>query len=340
MDKLFATRTIPHAGKQPMAAYPLPEALRDLSAVSAQDGKYTLAEFQARFNVSGMLVLKGGKVVYEHYAHGHTKRTRWTSWSMAKSITSLLVGAALKEGYIRSLDDHVTDYIPGLADGAYAPTTIKNILEMRSGVAWSEDYSDPQSDVAGLPLRKPRNTIGLIKYMSERKRERPPGERFNYNSGETYLLGAVLRAAIGNNLSSYLSRSIWSRFAMEDDAFWTLDAEFGDEPAGCCLSATLRDYGRIGLFVLQRGRLPDGTLVVDEEYLRAATQRETLSPPYGYQWWLNPGSFSARGINGQELRVYPNDDLVIVTHAFSDGATDSFEYAGHVQDAIRDALVL
>lgn len=335
MDKLYATRVISRAGKQPMAAYPLPVELRDLSGV--KEGSYMLAEFQERFHVAGMLVVKRGKVVYEHHAHGHTPETLWTSWSMAKSVTSLLVGVALKEGYIRSLDDRLTDYIPALAGGAYDAVTIKNVLQMRSGVAWSEDYANPASDVAGLPRRKPRNTIGLIKYMSERKRDHAPGEHWNYNSGETYMLGAVLRAAIGNNLSSYLSRSLWSRFAMQDDAYWTLDAEFGDEPGGCCLSATMRDYARIGLFVLQRGRLPDGSPVLDEDYLTAAT-RGGAEDRYGYQWWLNNGSFSARGIHGQELRIYPDDDLVIVVHAFADGPIESFEYAGHVLDAIRDAL--
>jgi CubicO group peptidase (beta-lactamase class C family) len=338
MDLLYATRGIARAGKTPVEPYPLPVALRDLSTVNVQ-GKYTVAAFQERFHVAGMLVIKGGSIVYEHYAHGHTPKTRWTSWSVAKSIVSLLVGAALQDGRIQSLDDRLSKYIPVLADGVYANVTIKNLLEMRSGVAWNEDYGNLDSDVSMLPRRKPRNTVGLFKYMNGRKRTAEPGTIFNYNTGETYLLGAVVRAAVGNNLTTYLSRTIWSRFAMEDDAYWTLDAEFGDEPGGCCLSATLRDFGRVGMFMLKHGHLPDGSSVLSEDYLKAATQRDTLNPPYAYQWWLNHGgSFSARGIHGQEIRVYPADELVIVTHAFSDGPVDSFEYASYLFDGIRDTL--
>lgn len=335
MDRVFPTRVISRERRDALPAFPLPVELRDLSQVNAF-GMYTIEDFRKRYNVAGMLVIKRGKIVYEHYAHGHGPTTRWTSWSVAKSVVSLLVGAALHDGFIRSLDDALSDYVHALGKGPYAQVTIRNLLEMKSGVSWNEDYLDPQSDVSRLGLRARRDASGLIEFMNAKERIGEPGASFNYNTGETYLLGLVVRAAISNNLASYLSRTIWSRFAMESDGYWMLDAEHGDELGGCCMSATLRDYGRLGLFALRNGRLLDGTPALADGYAEQATRRD--GSPYGYLWWLNSGSFSARGIYGQEIRVFPADDLVIVTNAFSKLPVESFDYAGRLFEAIRDAL--
>jgi CubicO group peptidase (beta-lactamase class C family) len=339
MDKLYPVRTIARARREPAAPFPLPEKLRDLSQLKVE-GQYTIADFRERFRVAGMLIVKRGQIVYEHYAYGHSPTTKWTSWSVAKSIVSMLVGAAVQDGHIASLDDPASRYLRALADGPYAQVTLRQLMEMRTGVGWSEDYADPTSDVRTMRSPMREGSVAFVRYMNQKSRAAEPGARWNYNTGETYLLGAVLRAAVGNNLSSYLSRTIWSKFAMEDDGFWMLDGEHGDEQSGCCLSATLRDYARLGLFALRRGRLADGTAVLPAGYLDLATQRAQPDAPYGFMWWINDGSFSARGIFGQELRVYPASELVIVTHGLAATPRESFEYANHLFDGVDQALAM
>lgn len=337
MDKLYAVRTISRAQREPLAPFPLPEKLRDLSQLQVED-QYSLADFRERYRVAGMLIVKRGQIVYEHYAYGHSAETKWTSWSVAKSVVSLLVGAAIHDGHIGSLDDLASHYLTALAGGPYAGVTLRQLMQMRTGVAWNEDYLDPDSDVRTMRSPMREGSVAFVRFMNGKARVAEPGTVWNYNTGETYLLGAVLRAAVGNNLSSYLSRTIWSRFAMGDDGFWMLDGEHGDEQSGCCLSATLRDYGRLGLFALRRGRLSDGTLVLPEGYLDQATQRSQPDAPYGFMWWINDGSYSARGIFGQELRVYSKSELVIVTHGLAKAPRESFEYANHLFDGIDRAL--
>ena len=166
----------------------------------------------------------------------------------------MLYGAAIKDGYIESVNDLASTYLPSLSEGAYKNTTIKNILQMASGVKWNEDYEDLDSDVASSPIQ----ILDLIQYMGNLKKLHPAGTHFNYNTGETNLAGAVLRAAIGNNLSTYLHKKIWEPFGMESDAFWMLDEADGVEYGGCCLNATLRDYARLGLYALRHGELSPG----------------------------------------------------------------------------------
>ena len=337
MDKLYPVRAISRTRTEAKPAFPLPVKLRDLSQLKIE-GRYSLADFRERYRVAGMLIVSRGQIVYEDYAYGHSSATKWTSWSVAKSIVALLVGTALQDGHIASLDDPASRYLTALADGAYRGVTIRQLMQMRTGVAWNEDYLDPASDVRTMRTPMREGSVAFVRYMSGKARAAEPGTVWNYNTGETYLLGAVLRGAVGNNLSSYLSRTIWSKFAMEDDGYWMLDGEHGDEQSGCCLSATLRDYARLGLFALQQGRLADGTAVLPEGYLQQATQRSQPEAPYGFMWWINQGSYSARGIFGQELRVYPASELVIVTHGLAKLPTESFEYASHLFDGINEAL--
>ena len=162
---------------------------------------------------------------------------------VAKSITSLLVGAAVRDGYIESVDEKVVDYLRVFKESAYAGATIRNVLHMASGVAWNEDYVDPQSDVN----RAPWGTLSLQRFLRDKGAIAEPGTVFNYNTAESNLVGTLLRAAIGNNLSTYLSEKIWQPVGMETDAYWTLTEPGGGEFGGCCLSITLRDYARIGL---------------------------------------------------------------------------------------------
>jgi CubicO group peptidase (beta-lactamase class C family) len=220
-------------------ARPLP-AGRPLELLDDVDG------FVARQHVAGLLVIQDGRVRVERYGLGFDRNGRWTSFSMAKSITSTLVGAALRDGAIKSLDDSVTSYVPGLRGSAYDSVTVRQLLTMTSGVRWSENYGDPRSDVARFIIQRPGpEGNATVSYMKQLTREALPGSRWHYSTGETNLVGELVASATGKTLSAYLSEKIWQPYGMESDAIWYLDSS-GHELGGCCISATLRDYGRFG----------------------------------------------------------------------------------------------
>jgi len=323
IDKIYPTRPIP-ASDNP---YPLPQRPVDLSGMRYEVGGETfdMDGFFEHNHVVGLLVIKGGEVVVERYAGDNTPETKWYSFSVAKSVVSMLIGAAVRDGYIPTIDAPVTDYLPILAGSAYDGVTIRQAMQMASGVAWNEDYADPASDVASTG----GSALDRLRYLRTKPRVARPGEVFNYNTGETNLLGAVLRAAIGNNLSTYVENKIWGPFGMEHDADWLLLAPGGAEHGGCCLSATLRDYGRIGLFAMGQGRLRDGTAVLPDNWMAESTAPSAANEGYGYLWWLRGnGVYSALGIYGQAIHIDPGEELVIVTHSAWPRATGR-EFSGH-----------
>ena len=316
MARIAPTRLIPADGRP----YPLPEHPIDLSSVTYEvEGEtFDLLGFLEHNHVVGLLVLEDGEIVFEHYDGGNTPQSKWMSFSIAKSVVSLLVGAAIRDGNIRSLDDPVTDYLPLLEDTSYEGVTLEHALQMASGVEWDEDYTDPSSDVStSRGSAKER-----VRFLGAKPRVAPPGERFNYNTGETHLVGGVVRAAVGSDLSTYLSRKIWEPFGMEADAYWQLVEPGGAEHGGCCISATLRDYGRIGLFALREGVLPDGSAVLPEGWMAESTTPSEAHDGYGYLWWLSEtGAYSALGIFGQAIFIEPQENVVIVTHSVWPRAT-------------------
>ena len=280
---------------------------------------FDLNAFVSHNHIVGLLAIRDGNVVLERYAQGNTRDTRWYSFSVAKSVLSMLVGAALKDGFISSIDVPVSDFLPVLRGSAYDDVTLRQAMTMSSGVAWDEDYADPQSDIA----QTGGSALDRLRYLLRKPRVAAPGSTFNYNTEETNLVGAVLRAAIGNNLATYLEDRIWRRFGMEHDANWLLLSESGAEHGGCCLSATLRDYGRLGLFALRNGRLTDGSSVLPEGWMEASTTASAANDRYGLLWWLRPNhAFAAVGIYGQAIYINPSCRLVVVTHSVWPRATD------------------
>ncbi|MGE3278071.1 MAG: serine hydrolase domain-containing protein [Vicinamibacterales bacterium] len=335
MDRIYPTRPVP-ASTDP---FPLPSASADLSGVRYElDGQaYDIDAFMARDHLVGLLAIKDGAIVLERYAQGNTPETRWYSFSVAKSVVSMLIGAAVKDGYIESLDTPVTAYLPILQGSAYEGVSLRNAMQMASGVEWDEDYADPASDVASTG----GSALDRLRYLARKPRAAAPGTVFNYNTGETNLLGAVLRAAIGNNLSTYLEYKIWRPFGMEHDANWLLLSEGGAEHGGCCISATLRDYGRLGLFAMRNGRLRDATSVLPDGWMSMSTSPSVANPGYGSLWWLRDGgTFDAVGIYGQAIHIDPANDLVIVTHGAWPQATnrDLSRHRAALFDALTAAL--
>jgi len=331
MEKISPARTV-LAGGNP---YPLPEDPIDFGDVvfSAGDQELTVNEFVKQQNVAGLIVVNDGTVVYERYELGNDATSRWVSYSVAKSVTSLLVGAAINDGYISSVDEPVTDYLPRLRNSSYDDSTIRNVLQMSSGVQWSEDYADRESDINTAPWE----TLSIYDYLRNKPRESAPGEKFNYNTAETNLVGSLLRSAIGNNLSTYLSEKIWKPFGMEHDAYWVLSEPGGGEFGGSSLNATLRDYARIGLFALRHGQLRNG-----ERVLPAGWMTESVTPSkgyagYGYLWWLREnGAFAASGIFGQGIYIAPTENLVIAIHSARADASKDSDWA--LQNALYEAL--
>lgn len=318
----------------------LPTASVDFSnlAYTVDGRQYAFSDFMQRNHVAGLLVLKNGEIAHEAYGLGNREDHLWVSFSMTKSVVSMLTGAAIADGYIGSVEDLVTDYLPQLKGSSYDNVRVRHVLQMASGTDWNENYADPQSDVA----TSPNDMLDLMRFMGSKPRVAAPGERFNYNTGETNLAGAIVRSAIGNNLAAYLTEKIWKPYGMESDATWISHGPNAGELGGCCISATLRDWGRLAMFAMSNGVLADGTEVLPENWMSESTQASPGSDGYGYLWWLNAdGSYRASGIFGQGIYFNPAEDLIIVVQGAWPRATDPV-FAAHrdamfraVQDTMR-----
>ena len=317
MEKLTPVEVVPRG----VQVRELPLAPRQIDPKWTWNGQaQSLDSYMTAMNTSGVVVLKDGQIVLERYGLDRKANERWTSFSVAKSVTATLVGAAIKDGKIKSLDDVVTNYIPQLKGGAYEGVTVRQLLTMTSGVKWNEDYTDLNSDVAkagvtpGEPGMNP-----IVSYMRKLPREAEPGAKFVYKTGETDLVGILVSNAVGKPLSQYLSEKIWAPYGMEQDAIWVNDAA-GHERGGCCMSMTARDYARLGQFMLEGGKV-NGQDILPEGWVADATKAHQSFPPggvetgYGYFWWIIPDGYAAEGIFGQQIFVYPAEKLVIAINS-------------------------
>ncbi len=314
IEHIYKTHTIKRGTK----AHPLPVAAHQIDPTFTYDGKtWTIDDYMKAYRISGLLVLKDGKIVMEKYGLGRKPTDRWTSFSVAKSVTSTLVGAAIEDGKIKSLNAPVTDYIPELKGSAYEGVTVRQMLMMSSGVKWNEDYVDPNSDVAkaGDKVTEP-GVNPMVSYLRKLPRAHEPGTTWHYNTGETDLVGVLVSKATGESLAQYASEKIWKPYGMEQDGVWMVDPG-NQERGGCCISMTLRDYVRVGLFIAGDG-MADGKRIVAPGYIAEATRKEIDNGAggYGYFWWIRPtDAYSAIGIFGQGITTYPADHLIIVQNA-------------------------
>lgn len=324
-EKIFATRPI--------------RAVAPSSLVEAKgcfEPRYTFSgragsvdDLMRNEHLSGLLVLHRGEILLERYGLGLTREGRWQSSSVVKSLASILVGAAMHDGLIRSLDDLVTDFVPELVSApAYEGVTLRHLLMMSSGVDFSEDYEDLNSDVVRRYMRPiaERRPGAVLEGLRDSRRIAAPGERFAYNTGDTYLLGIVLSRVTGGSVAEYCSRRVWGPMGMEQDGYFTLDSDEGIEVMGSCCGATLRDYGRLGQLMLNDGVALNGDRVLPVGWVSESTapsapafqfdlweDRGAGFQGYGYLWWvLRPGTYSAIGVYGQWIHVIPEQDLVFV----------------------------
>jgi CubicO group peptidase (beta-lactamase class C family) len=320
MDRipLLSKSRIISAGKD---VYPLPKG-------APLDVGIDVDAYMKDQRTAGLVIIQDGKIRFEKYGLAFSADGRWTSFSVAKSFTSTLVGAAIKDGYIKSIDDKVSDYIPDLKGSVYDNVTIKQLLTMTSGVKWNEDYADPKSDVAFFTAHKAEPGVDVtVSFMRKLKREVPPGRKWVYKTGETNLIGVLVSSATKKNLSDYLSEKIWRPFGMEQDASWLLGST-GHEISGCCLQASTRDFARFGLFILGGG-MAEGKSVLPDGWIAAATTKQADTNQvkggygYGYQWWtMNDGSYTARGIFGQGIFIDPKRKLIIASNSSWPQASD------------------
>lgn len=327
--------------------FPLPQADVMLEAHDIlylfNSGARDLNYFLRETDVSGLIVLKNGQIILEHYAEGRAETDPWISFSVTKSVLSMLFGAAVQDGFIRSTDDLVTLYMPELEGSAYSGVTIENLLYMASGVAWNEDYTNPDSDVA--QLGRIGSAEEIVAYMAALPRAAAPGTVFNYSTGETNLAGVLLSRVTGQSLTAYAQEKLWSGFGMEHPASWSLVGEGEIEHGGCCISASLRDYARIGHFALSNGQNADGHAILPDDWMGRSVSALPANPGYGYFWWLmDDGRFAGSGIFGQHLHLNPEMNLVVAIqstwpeatsgtrsahrHAFLDGVTQAARNLG------------
>jgi CubicO group peptidase (beta-lactamase class C family) len=307
-------RKVPKGSK----VHKLSQGLPFASFSAGGEKERSLEDFLTEQKVAGLLILQDGKIRLERYALGHSESGLWSSLSVAKSVTSTLVGTAIKDGYIKSVDDYVTDYIPDLKGSAYDSVKIRHLLTMTTGIRWNENYTDPDSDIA----RFDKDSIepgmnATVSYMRRLPAEVEPGKKWLYSTGETHLLGVLVSSATHQTLSHYLSSKIWFPYGMEQTAIWRLDRT-GQEMAGCCLQMPLRDFARFGQFVLEDGRI-NGESIVPDDWFKKATQIQVSLWPgggYGYGWWIfNGNSFEALGIHGQMIHIDPARKLVIAVNS-------------------------
>jgi CubicO group peptidase (beta-lactamase class C family) len=323
VDKLFATRQVDR-GSVPRALHRGPAY--EGSFVSG-GARLSIADLMNRNNITGLLVTAGDEVILERYGLGLQEHERWSTMSTVKSMTAVLVGAAIADGAIASLDDAVTRHLPAMRGTGYEGVTIRQLLTMSSGVRWIEDYDDRESDVnrysRSLAAKVPG---GVLRLMASLPRAHEPGTFWNYNTGDTYLLGAVICAATKRRLADYLSEKIWKPAGMEFDAFYTLESDDGQEIGGSRAGMTLRDFARFALLVMNDGRV-DGRKLLGDGWIDAVgtpafelAGRENTAgvevlgvTRYGLSWWLDDDDgMWALGHSGQRIYVNRRERVTVV----------------------------
>ena len=334
MDKIFPTREI-KASKNPK---PLKRNIKTLPETFFFEGEEkNLQEYLDYFWSDGMIVLHKNEMVYENYWLGNNENKRHISWSLAKSFISALVGIAYEEGLIDSLDDPVTKYLDDFKETGYDGVTIKDILQMSSGVLFNEDYADYDSDINRFGRAVATGT-SMRDFSKTLTREREPGTYMHYVSINTQVLGFLLQEVTNKSISQYLYNKIWNPLGMEDSAYFILD-DVKDEFALGGLNATLRDYAKFGLLYLQNGRWNDNQIIskqwIEDSHSTDGIhlvpgERETSSNPwgYGYQWWV-PGfpdtDYTASGVYNQYIYIDPLSEIVIAK------TSSNFKYTSELQ---------
>ena len=334
MDKIFPTREI-KASKNPR---PLKRNIKTLPETFFFEGEEkNLQEYLDYFWSDGMIVLHKNEMVYENYWLGNNENKRHISWSVAKSFISALVGIAYEEGLIDSLDDPVTKYLDDFKETGYDGVTIKDILQMSSGVLFNEDYADYDSDINRFGRAVATGT-SMRDFSKTLTREREPGTYMHYVSINTQVLGFLLQEVTNKSISQYLYDKIWNPLGMEDSAYFILD-DVKDEFALGGLNATLRDYAKFGLLYLQNGRWNDNQIIskqwIEDSHSTDGIhlvpgERETSSNPwgYGYQWWV-PGfpdtDYTASGVYNQYIYIDPLSEIVIAK------TSSNYKYTSELQ---------
>ncbi len=336
LDQKFSSRKV----EPSETIFHLEKNLKDLPEDYMYLGeKHSVNDFIKRTNTTGLIVIQDDKITYEEYFNGYKETDRMITWSVSKSIISALIGIAIEEGYINDVYDYVTDYVPSLLKSGYREVTIKDVLQMSSGIKFNEDYFDNNSDVNQMGAR----SLGLGKSLEDLlislTRERTPGTYNRYVSGDTQVLGMVLREATGVDIATYTQEKLWKPAGMEFDAHWLTDSA-GVESAFGGFNASLRDLARFGLLYINEGFMM-GNQIIPKKWITDSITPDAphLLPGenpnsswilgYGYQWWIPEGienDFLGMGIYGQAIYINPKRNTVIVkTSAYKDYDTDGYE---------------
>jgi CubicO group peptidase (beta-lactamase class C family) len=347
VDRLFSSRKIPRSS-QPK---PLARGSELEVVYKPADDLLDVDGFMDRNRLSGLLILKEGKVRLERYGLGLQEHERWSTMSTVKTMTAMLAGAAVQDGAL-NLDEKVTFYLPALAGSAYDDVTIRHVMTMTSGVRWIESYSDKNSDVNKYSKSLADNVPGgVLKLMSGLPGTAAPGSVWNYNTGDTYLLGAVISTATGESLADYMHKKIWEPCGMEFDAFYTLESEGGQEIGGSRAGVALRDFGRFAQFVLDDGVINGSRILplgwVDDasriahyfshdDYVNLPRLGSNNLIGYGYSVWIDEeGALIANGFAGQRIYINRHENFAMITL----GAFPQAPYAGpgehdHIADVV------
>ena len=316
-DQLGATRIMTASSEQ--RPYPSGAAIELPDGFIFDKQMLSTEQFLADSWTTGLLVIQDDRIVYERYSLGHSESTRTISWSMAKSFISAMIGIALDEGSIASIEQPVDFYVPELQGSGYETVRIKDVLQMSSGIAFNEDYGDFNSDInrwgRGFALGSPQD-----KFAASLTRGREPGTLNHYVSIDTHVLSMVLSRATGKSITGYMQEKLYQPLGMEYDGYWLVDGA-GKEMALGGLNLTMRDFAKLGSLYLNHGEL-DGKQIVPANWIAASTVADAphLQPAegdlgYGYQWWLplsDDGEYMAMGVYGQYIYINPSKSMVVV----------------------------
>ena len=318
MDQLFTTRSVARSG--PVWELPRTDHAIDFS-YSWQGSSYSAEDYLERTYTNALLVIKNGRIVTEIYRNNSTPQSRFIGWSMTKSITSVLIGCAMEDGYIDSLDTAISHYLPELIGGGYEDVSIRHVMQMRSGVDYEEryDFANPGIAASNHISSLVKNNSRFTDVAKTLTRLNQPGEVFQYKTIDTAVLGWLIERRTGMSTAAYTERCLWEPLGAEADGFYIMDGPpgTGREFSGAGFNATLRDYARVGQMVLNGG-VANGQRIVSEDWIKLSTQpsggEDQRRGGYGYQWWTmgNSEAFSAIGLQGQYIYIDPDTETVIV----------------------------